>query len=212
MCHFLTDLQIHNLNFSTDYVPSEQLDFLLSKSAVGTLSEVCFKYSISIKQTFLIQLLYRTLDICEFGGVKSNKFLDEIELSYLSEAYNVMYPLRNFCPNTIASAIQKYSQYKLGEVTYGSRDTRMKLSSYILASWCGRNGNIDNTVLRPAQVLHYFKHSVNVQGSIRCHIFAAVQWFKSYSSQSIREPGAMIFLKHFILTNSKNSLQICCCH
>jgi hypothetical protein len=81
----------------------------------------------------------------------------------------------------ISSAVYKYSQFSVGN----SQDTRSKRSSYILAKWCGSNAQIDDSYLRPAKVLYYFKHSLTIQNSLQPHLFAAVEWFKPHASRNI---------------------------
>lgn len=96
-----------------------------------------------------------------------------------------MYPGTEYSGNNIPSTIYKYSQVKVSDEIYGSHNTRTNRSSYILARWCGRNGRIDTTCLRPAHVIFYIKHSVIYQGSFVPHYFAFVQWFEQHPTRNL---------------------------
>lgn len=114
----------------------------------------------------------------------SSQFMEEPELSYLAQCYSCMYPGTAYTGRNISAAIQKYSQIRVGNEIFGSQNSRTKRSSYILAKWCGRNGVINTSSLRPACVSYFFKHSIMVHGSFKAHCFAAVQWFEHHPSRN----------------------------
>ena len=68
---------------------------------------------------------------------------------------------------------------------YGSQQSQSKRSSFILAAWCGTDGNVDiNTAdLRTGRVLYYFKHCLTIEQNVVPHIFAFVQWYQHHPLQ-----------------------------
>ena len=70
---------------------------------------------------------------------------------------------------------------------YGSKHSQSKRSSYIMAAWCGMNGKVDSitTVLRPEQVLFYFKHCLTIGQRVVLHMFAFVQWHHPLQHQGV---------------------------
>ena len=43
--------------------------------------------------------------------------------------------------------------------------------------------------MRPAQIKHFFQHSISVGGSFKFHLFVVVDWFKPHPSKnSLGEP------------------------
>ena len=192
MRRFTTDAQIHDMDFPKDLTSEQELDFLVPQSLAGTLSEMSSQHSaqyLSLVMASNNPILpnatdWTFIDIYELGGVKSTEILNEMETSYLCESYNAMYPGNEYTSSSISSAIHKHSQLKVGEMIYGSQGTRTKRSSYILAGWCGSGGTIDSKNLRPAQVKYFFRHSVPVARSLKFHLFAAVEWFKSHPSRN----------------------------
>ena len=190
---FLSDLEIHDLNISTEHVSKEDLKFLQPCDGAGTLKELSSNHSaqyLRIVEASQYALtsdfpaeLWSFIDIYKPGGVVSTEILEEPELSYLAQCYCSMYPGAEYTGTNISSTIYKYSQMKVGNEVYGSYGTRTNRSSYLLARWGGRNGRIDSACLRPARASSYFKHSVMYHGSFKPHYFAFVQWFEQHPSK-----------------------------
>ena len=192
---FMSDLHIHDLKDDTNYASEEDLSFLHPSGGAGTLKEVtanhCEQYlqildasGCTLDASFTTELWSFT-DMYQPGGVMSTEVLNEPELSYLAECYNVMYPEGQYSASNIASLIYKYSQIKVCEELYGSHNTRTTRSSYVLGRWCGRNGRIDTTFLRPGRVSFYFKHSLLQHGIFKPHYFAFVLWYEEHPSKEL---------------------------
>lgn len=53
-----------------------------------------------------------------------------------------------------------------------------------MAKWCGRSAAIDDSsCLRPASIAYFIKHAVQINGSMKAHIFAVVHWFEYHPSR-----------------------------
>ena len=202
-------MQIHDIELPQCNIYTEEIHFLNPISDAGTLGEVNSQHTSqyllitsalnqkSISPNFPVEVWTLT-DPYELGGVRQLELLDETEGNYLRQCYNAMYPRMN--QGSISSAVYKYSQFKIANELFGTQDSRSKRSSYILARWCGASGaQIDYSILRPARVISFFKHSTNIQNSLKPHLFARVEWFKPHASQDILHKfGAMIFLSHLV--------------
>lgn len=184
MRRFMLDLQTHDVQIPEGFISSGDLDILLeADDGAGTLRDVSTAHSV---QYFEIMKasggplndtspeLWSFLDIYHPGGVTTSDMMDDPELTYLAECYSIMYPGELFSPMNISAAVQKYSPIKVGHEMFGSQNSRSKRSSYILANWCGRNGVIDTSSLRPASISYFIKHSVRVNNCMKPHYFAIV--------------------------------------
>lgn len=117
---FLSDLQIHDLNISSDLVSKEDLEFLQPTDGAGTLKELSSNHSaqyIKIVEASKCTLtshfpveLWSFVDIYKPGEVVSTEILDEPELSYLAQCYCSMYPGTEYTGRNISATIYKYSQ------------------------------------------------------------------------------------------------------
>ena len=192
---FMSDLYIHDLKGDANYASEDDLSFLHPNGGAGTLKEItanhCEQYlhildasGCTLDPTFPTELWSFT-DMYQPGGVMSTEVLNEPDLSYLAECYNVMYPEGQYSASNIASLIYKYSQIKVCEELYGSHNTRTTRSSYVLGRWCGRNGKIDTTSLRPGRVSFYLKHSILHCGVFKPHYFAFVLWYEEHPSKEL---------------------------
>lgn len=191
MRKFTSDIQIHDTCLPSE-LTNRDLEFIQPRSSAGTLSEISTnnsrKYLKVVEASNQLAFppdLWSYIDIYQPGGVASIEMLDEPELSLLAQCYSIMYPSASYTGNEIATTIYKYSQLQVGSEIYGSQNSRTKRSSYILACWCGRNGEINTNCLRPASVSFYFKHSVKVLGSFVPHYFAFVSWFEEHPARNI---------------------------
>lgn len=180
------------------------------RSCAGTLKDISSNHSTqylkiveaSDDQSDFPSDLWSFLDIYQLGGVMSTEVLEEPELSCLAQCYSCMYPDTEFSTANVPSTVYKYSQVKVGQEIFGAHNTRTNRSSYVLARWCGRNGRIDTTSMRPARVSFYIKHSIMYQASFVPHYFAVVQWFEEHPSRHlVGEPVelcAMIVMKNLV--------------
>lgn len=193
MRRFMSDLQLYDIAIPEECM-SEDLGFLLTDDEAGTLKDVSALHSaqyLEIVQASNGSLatfpreLWSFLDVYNPGGVMSMEYLEGFELRYLAECYCTMYPGETYTRSNISAAVQRYSQMKVGNEIFGSRNSRSKRSSYIRAKWCGRNGKIDAASLRPGVVSHFIKHSVSIGGSFKPHYFAVVDWFESHPSRDL---------------------------
>lgn len=193
MRKFITDTQIQDLSFSNELISESEMDFLVPTSPVGTLSEAISEHNSQYLEIAMASTqplspsftrYWTFTSVYELGGIKSTELLGKMETDYLCRCYNVMYPDSEYTSTSISCATHKYSHIKVGDIIYGSQGTRTKRSSYILAQWCACGGTIDTATLRPAQVKHFFQHTVLVSGSLKTHIFAEVEWFKPHLSRN----------------------------
>ena len=190
---FLSDLYIHDLKGETNYASKEDLAFLQPASDAGTLKEVSSNHSESYLQILNASAgildpdfpteLWSFIGMYQLGGVMSTEILSEPELTCLAKCYCSMYPGGGYSTSNISSAVYKYSLVKVCDEIYGSHNTRTARS--ILARWCGRNGRIDTTCLRPGRVSFYFKHSLLHHGVYKPHYFAFVLWFEEHPSRML---------------------------
>ena len=190
---FLSDLYIHDLKGETNYASKEDLAFLQPASDAGTLKEVSSNHSESYLQILDASAgildpdfpteLWSFIGMYQLGGVMSTEILSEPELTCLAKCYCSMYPGGGYSTSNISSAVYKYSLVKVCDEIYGSHNTRTARS--ILARWCGRNGRIDTTCLRPGRVSFYFKHSLLHHGVYKPHYFAFVLWFEEHPSRML---------------------------
>ena len=194
MRRFMSDLQLHNTTIPEECVSTEDLDFLVANDNAGTLMDTTSLHSaryLEIVQasaaslTNFPQELWSFLEIYSPGGVMSTDFMERFELEYLAECYCSMYPGETYSHSNLSAGVQKYSQMKVGSEIFGSQNSRSKRSSYIRARWCGRNGRIDASSLRPGVVSHFIKHSVSIGGMFKPHYFAVVDWFESHPSKDL---------------------------
>ena len=194
MRRFISDLQVHDMPIPTGHLSIEDLSFLTEDDGAGTLRDISLLHSaqyLDIVQASGNALtsypleLWSYLDIYQPGGVMSSEMIEEPELSCLAQCYCTMYPTEQYTSSKISAAAQKYSQIKVCNEIFGSQNSRSKRSSYVLAKWCGRNGIIDTSCLRPACISYFIKHSVMVSGSFRAHYFAVVRWFEHHPSRNL---------------------------
>ena len=95
----------------------------------------------------------------------------------------------------------QFKQLRFNGLGWGSQKSKSKKSSYILAAWSGRDGEIDevSVELKPAMVCYYFKHVINLDSPIT-HTFALVKWFSSHPARHhlviLLRSFAQIYLKY----------------
>ena len=134
--------------------------------------------------------VWTLIDTYLLGCVRSFELLYETETNYLG---NLMYPGVEYGCN-ISTGVYKYSQFKVGNEIFGSQGSQSRRSSYIIAKWCSSTGTqIETSNLRPAHVISYFKHSVSVQGSLKPHVFAFVEWFKPCATRNLLGNAAQVW-------------------
>ena len=114
-----------------------------------------------------------------FGGPHTVEKVDQDELAYLKEVYEIFFP--NISSSIIPAFYDKYASVECAGENYGSRFSRLNRSAYIVAKWADQyGGNIshDNAELRPGAVLYYIKQTVTIGEHVGTFCFARVQWFQ----------------------------------
>lgn len=85
----------------------------------------------------------------------------------------------------ICTSDQEGKNLYLNVSVMGSQHSRSVISSYIMAYWCNDDGTIavDNSDLtpHPGQIIKLCKHCIIVDGIVKCHLLAKVQWYKRLS-------------------------------
>ena len=78
----------------------------------------------------------------------------------------------------------QFKQLRFNKLGWGSQKSISESSSYILAAWNGRDGEIDevSVELKPAMVCYYFKHVITLDTPVT-HTFALVKWFASHPAR-----------------------------
>lgn len=171
------------------YDDHELLQQLLhDNSDLGTLGDMCAQSTtdyatvINFTKVSLSEVQNRIWtfnSIFTFLGATEDFCLDHDQVFYLAKCYKAMYNIVAALPS-VSFRTTKYTQVKLGNTTLGSQISHSKRSSYIQAAWIGMNGEISEseTKLRPAKVMYNIKHCFEVNGSLKTHLFAFVQWYQ----------------------------------
>ena len=173
MWHFLHEIQIGDLPIPEEYSSAYQIahDFLHDTSA-GTLRDVPVQHSVAYLPVInsavspaanVCSSVWTAVELYITGGKKSLEFLDDDHVSYLSKSYKAMYSGQRQGENT-SPLIQKHSHVKFGNITYGSLGSRSKRSSFILAAWCGPDGQVD--IETP---LIFAQHKSSTTSNIQSH-------------------------------------------
>lgn len=120
-------------------------------------------------------------NICVPAGAASSLFLDHDLVAYLKLAYETMYKYQ-FTNTPVSFVATKHSRIKIGHNTLGSQSSHSKQCSFILSAWSGQDGGINPTtaILRPAHVMYYFDHNMEINGIIfkktHLHFYNEEQW------------------------------------
>ena len=183
----LSDEIIHypNFNFAADSVAGILREMFI------THCPLMFELSL-LPQKPLLDLqssrLWAHNDHINFMGCGRKVLMENHELLYLVEVYKMLYNNSSISTANLSKFIIQYKQLESTGQIWGSHNSLTKRSSFVLAAWHGRDGQVDPsaTTLRPALVSYYFKHNINFQNSSmqqpQCHIFAFVRWYMPHPS------------------------------
>ena len=102
------------------------------------------------------------------------------ERANIKAMYEKLYDVP-FSDDAIARIGKKLSTIYWADEMYGSQSSsRCKNYRMLMAKWAGDDSKLDPHFgdIRPGRVLHYLQHSLEVDGTVRTHILATVEWFK----------------------------------
>lgn len=145
MKSYLHDIAVNALSNSDKHNAEDLTELqkvLNPNNGLGTLGDMEIQHNDTvltiIKSTnippFLVSSNIWTINnIYTMAGTKTEVFFDPDQTSYLALSYKVMYK-QTF--HNISIGVNKISQLHFGNVMYGSKDSRSRRSSYILAAWC----------------------------------------------------------------------------
>lgn len=106
--------------------------------------------------------------------------MSQKERDDLKEMYECLYET-SFPGDAIARVAKKYSTVYWTNEMYGSvSSSRCKNYKMLMAKWAGDDSKLDPHFgdIRPGKVSHYLMHSIEVNGCIKVHLLAVVEWFK----------------------------------
>ncbi|XP_071143344.1 uncharacterized protein [Mytilus edulis] len=99
----------------------------------------------------------------------------------ISRTYSVMYP--DLSEAVIPESCRKCTAVSLGNEVYGSWDSRHKRSSFVMAYWHTKDGEIITETgtgdLTPGIIQTYYLHNLLVRGDNNIHLFARVKWLRA---------------------------------
>ena len=171
-------------------------EFLKDNAAAGTLREVLCRHPLSFDLSLLSlkslgcinSALWSFSSHVSYVGSGYKVLLEEYELQYLLSVYKIMYG-SYISADKLSSFGIRYKQLEWNGEVWGSQNSLSKRSSYILAAWCGTDGevNTQQISLRPGMVCHYLKHNIELPSSPTpvSHIFAAVKWHMSHPNRNL---------------------------
>ena len=112
--------------------------------------------------------------------------IDSLESEFLNNlvtAYKVVFS--GVDENLITSQFQRCSGFTFSGEKFGCIETKRERSSFVLARWCARGGQIDTsgTDLRPGVVDFYMRQNIKVNGKYITCLFAHVRWFQAHPSR-----------------------------
>lgn len=109
------------------------------------------------------------------------KYLTDVEFSYLSKMFQVLYGTEQEV--SCFQSVMTTKFLRLFSTTFGSADSRSKRSAYIQAYWSKSDDNPDSIiscdVLRPGKIVDFFFVTVVVNGESKKHLLAYVQWYRA---------------------------------
>ena len=129
--------------------------------------------------------------------------LSKLEHDCLERMYNFLYPGSNMI---VSPCAMQTSVLYIADQLYGSKISRSHKSSYIVAYWCGADGNIcqfSEMPLEPCpgQVINFLKHILYVNDKPHVHYLAYVQWYIAVKEDIRNDYGMMVQVfrdKHFL--------------
>lgn len=151
----------------------------------GTLGEIAYILKPSIielssQYVIVAQVEWDISDGIFAQSLKSCSLTSD-ETRHLHEFYSVLYSTEF----DVCTSVQEGKNLYLNGSVMGSKHSRSVRSSYIMAYWCNDDGTIavDNSDLtpHPGQIIKFCKHCIIVDGIVKCHFLAKVQWYKRLS-------------------------------
>ncbi len=192
---FMKDMNYRSLNLPASLC-GEPLEypnfaFMLDKVA-GSVSVTSTSLSLELQllsqqplcDYAINRKLWSVNDHIEYVGAGRRTMLDDYELEYLFKVYKTIYANSNISVRQLSMFIVQFKQLRFSGLRWGSQKSKSEKSSYILAAWNGRDGQIDQVTveLKPAIVCYYFKHVINLDSPVT-HTFALVKWFASHPAR-----------------------------
>ena len=125
----------------------------------------------------------------ELLGNGVGDILEEPETTWLSTALDKFLASENahVIPSSVTGAFKRYAAVKVFRETFGSEESRLDRSSYIMASWCDNDGDIQvEHDLRPGRVLYYMHLFVKLSNDTEISVvLAKVQWYQPHPSKDL---------------------------
>lgn len=82
----------------------------------------------------------------------------------------------------MCTSVKVGNEVYLNGSVLGSKHSRSVRSSYVLAFWCGDEGELVHTyedlTPHPGQIIRFLEHSIIIDGNVKSHFLAQVTWFK----------------------------------
>lgn len=109
--------------------------------------------------------------------------IDSDFLSYLRESYQAF--LNSVTESSVTINCTAVSCVEIAGQVFGACNTRKERSAFIMAAWCGLEGQIDisGVNVRPGVIQQIFKQNIEVNGRHETFIIAEVRWFKEHPSR-----------------------------
>lgn len=122
-------------------------------------------------------------------GPSSSDTLVEPEISWLSTALDIYLSCEDarLVQSSVTGAFQRYASVSVHGQIFGSEESRLDRSSYIIASWCDNNGAIRlDFDPRPGRVLYYMELYVKMSNDQSLHlVLARVHWYQTHPSKNM---------------------------
>ena len=129
---------------------------------------------------------YPSDNFVQLSGKKSDGILDDWEAGYFYTSLEICYP--NINKTFLSPVYNDFSHVDVLGVSYGSEGSTKSRSSYVLAAWCGEDGQIDMSGLhlRPGQIEYFIYMHVPFtnEKERRPVVFAKTKWFKKHPQRN----------------------------
>lgn len=130
-----------------------------------------------------IQINLQSVDWSNNNGIFTKKYkgeiLTDVELNELQNMYSFLYGDKQL---KLCTSVKVGKELYINGSVLGSKHGRSVRSSFILAFWCGDDGELVHTYSdltpHPGQIVRFFEHKVMIDGELKSHYLAKVVWFK----------------------------------
>lgn len=175
-------------------IPTHELQHLLMKETVGSVSDTLTNSEMYIKQlqytrTTSLRMLFASNDLASPVGRMSQHALQPYEVQCLTKMYETTFSDCNVVH--VSCICYRFSRAKLGSKLVSSQMARSDRSSYICANWLGDSLSIDSVSdnWRPGCIKYFFKHNVTIEkdsGEKESFqsLLAYVGWYKSHPEKN----------------------------